>query len=305
MAQIYSRKDAESMTFHPNVATLGSQLVLMDTLDEPLVLPKDEERRFTYNPVQFVSTMTLLVCFHGRIELNIGLEPHELHAGDALFLKSGIIAEMTYMTPDVRFISVIVSEGFYIPIFTGVDISAIQRSLIHQPICRLPEASLQECEKIYRLMKAKALEESGLQFKDDIVKGHLQALLFTVYAIYDRQAHQHRDDERRFTRQQEIFSRFMELVQRDFRKERNIKYYADRLCITPTYLSRIVLQESGHPAGDHIDNFVITEAKQLVRSRQYTILQVSEMLNFTCQSFFGRWFKKHTGYSPTEYQGMG
>ena len=29
------------------------------------------------------------------------------------------------------------------------------------------------------------------------------------------------------------------------------------------------------------------------------------MLNFTCQSFFGRWFKKHTGYSPSEYQQMG
>jgi AraC-like DNA-binding protein len=64
----------------------------------------------------------------------------------------------------------------------------------------------------------------------------------------------------------------------------------------------VVRAQSGHTASEHIDNFIITEAKQLIRSKQYTILQISEMLNFTCQSFFGRYFKKHTGFSPTAYQ---
>ena len=305
MQEIYSRKDAQLMSFHPNVATIGTQLILMDNLDKAVVMEQQEKDRFINNPLQFVSTMTLLVCFEGSIELNIGLTRHVMTAGDALFVKSGTIIELKDMPDDTLFCSIVVGESFYVPIFSGVDLSAIQRSLIHQPVCRLDETSLEVCEKIYRLMKSKVLTSDVLQFRNDIVKGHLQALLFTVYAVYEHRTHQLDDDERRYTRQQETFSRFLELVQRDFRKERNIKYYADKLCITPTYLSRIVLQESGRTAGDHIDSFVITEAKQLVRSRRYTILQISDMLNFTCQSFFGRWFKKHTGYSPTEYQGMG
>ena len=127
-----------------------------------------------------------------------------------------------------------------------------------------------------------------------------KVLLFNIYAVYlekDQLA------DIKPTRQQELFNRFMELLQRDYRNHRHINHYASELCVTPSYLSKVVLAQSGHTASEHIDNFIIAEAKQLIRSRQYTILQVSEMLKFTCQSVFGRYFKKHTGLTPKEFQG--
>ena len=94
----------------------------------------------------------------------------------------------------------------------------------------------------------------------------------------------------------------MEDVQKYYKHERNINFYADLLCITPKYLSKLIYKVSGYYAGDHIDHYVIAEAKQLVRSRNFSIMQISEMLNFTSQSYFGRYFKKATGYSPMQYQ---
>lgn len=81
-----------------------------------------------------------------------------------------------------------------------------------------------------------------------------------------------------------------------------MQFYADRLCLTPKYLSQVVHAVSGRHAGDWIRDYVILEAKALLKSGQYTIQQVSDMLNFANQSFFGVYFKKAVGCSPTVYK---
>jgi YesN/AraC family two-component response regulator len=84
--------------------------------------------------------------------------------------------------------------------------------------------------------------------------------------------------------------------------ERSIGFYADCLCITPKYLSQIVYKTSGRYAGEYIHEHVIIKAKILIKSHVYSIQQISEMLHFTSPSFFGRYFKKATGYTPLQYQ---
>lgn len=87
-----------------------------------------------------------------------------------------------------------------------------------------------------------------------------------------------------------------------YTKERSVSYYADRLCVTPKYLSQVIHKVSGRFAGDWITDFVILEAKALLKSRKYTIQQVSDKLNFANQSFFGKYFKENVGCSPSKYQ---
>ena len=154
-------------------------------------------------------------------------------------------------------------------------------------------------------MKSHVKVQDSSPFQLQIIQGYLHALFFHIYGYYLQLSNQLEEKQAtKASRQQELFNRFMEILQRDFRSEHNIKYYADQLCVTPRYLSRIINEVSGLFASDHIDNFLITEAKQLIRSRQYTILQISEMLHFTSQSFFGRYFKNHTGYTPIQYQNL-
>ena len=300
MKQIYQQVTAaEIMATRPTVASLDKSLHLMDNINEEVVMDESERQRFLNKPIQYVSTMSLMVCLKGVAKVNIGLLPYELHAYDSLFLKSGVICEVTEMDPETTFFSVTLDESFYYPIFSHMDLSVLQRALMSQPVCNLGKERADECLAAYEQIKKRLLEGQKDALHHDILKGYLQVLLFNVYAVYLQQDH---PAEQRLTRQQELFNRFMELLQRDYRKERNIKYYADCLCVTPTYLSRVVLSQSGHTASEHIDNFVLAEAKQLIRSRQYTILQVSEMLNFTSPSFFGRYFKQHTGCTPLAFQ---
>jgi AraC-like DNA-binding protein len=78
--------------------------------------------------------------------------------------------------------------------------------------------------------------------------------------------------------------------------------YADQLYLTPKYFSKVIKDNSGASASEWIDNYVILEAKALLKSTNMTILQISDELNFPSQSFFGKYFKRVVGVSPKEYR---
>jgi AraC family transcriptional activator of pobA len=102
--------------------------------------------------------------------------------------------------------------------------------------------------------------------------------------------------------QNPIFEKFKEILARDFIKERSVAYYADNLNVTRKYLSEVIKKNSGKTAGDWIDDFIVLEAKVLLQNKTLTINQISEMLNFSNQSVFGKFFKNSTGFSPLEYR---
>jgi len=96
--------------------------------------------------------------------------------------------------------------------------------------------------------------------------------------------------------------KFIELLVRYGEKEHNPAFYADKLCISVQYLSLILKEISGKTAGGWIARYVITRAKVMLRKPENSIQQVAESLNFSDQSSFGKFFKKHTGSSPKRYK---
>ena len=98
---------------------------------------------------------------------------------------------------------------------------------------------------------------------------------------------------------------FIRLVQENFRRERQLQFYADKLCITPRYLSRVVKESTASSAAEWIERYVILEARALLKSTNMTIQQISDYLNFPSQTFFGKYFKRRMGISPKEYRRIG
>lgn len=95
---------------------------------------------------------------------------------------------------------------------------------------------------------------------------------------------------------------FLKLVLTYYMKERTVEYYAQRLYISPKYLSMLVRNATGRSASRWIDHFVIIEAKNQLRFSGKNIQQVAMALNFPNQSSFGKYFKHQTGISPTAFQ---
>ena len=96
--------------------------------------------------------------------------------------------------------------------------------------------------------------------------------------------------------------RFIALVIESFREQRSVDYYADKLCVTTRHLSKTIQQTVGYTAKEWIDDYVILELKVTLHSTALSIQEIANQFNFPDQSYLGRYFKHHTGMSPTAYR---
>ncbi len=135
-------------------------------------------------------------------------------------------------------------------------------------------------------------------FRKEITQGLLLALFYGIYNIYQGHAVQERIPKSR----EGCFERLSRAVSESYKEERSVSYYADKMFLTAKHLSTVVKEISGKTAGEWIDSLVVLEAKALLKSSELSIQEIADELHFANQSFFGKYFKHHTGMSPKEYR---
>ena len=298
----YTVVTAEDLEKHPCTAAIGKMLLLNDTFDEDINWADPKTKTFVKKSIKLSSTMIIFLCLDGELWIKHGGQEVCVKKNDVLFVRSGVLSEVMRFHKDLKFALIIMDEKFYFPMFTGFDISNLQTNLTTKIACSLNENDMQECVSLYKMMKSRIKNHRYDSLQKETIRGYLQAITFIVYSNYVKRDEYEKKKAIAQTRQQEIYGQFMKQLQENYTQERKIAWYADKLCVTPRYLSRVIHDISGHFASEHIDLFVIAEAKHLLRSKKYTVLQVSEMLNFTSQSLFSRFFKNMTSFSPRDYQ---
>lgn len=180
---------------------------------------------------------------------------------------------------------------------------SLQRRLYTPPLHHLTPEAMEEAITIYRLMKAKIAEVDN-PFRKGALLGYTQVLTYNSYRDLLSTESANGKQKNKSDRQQELYTQFINELQKSYMNERSVSYYADALCVTPKYLSQIVHKVSGRFASEWITDLVILEAKALLKSHKYTVQQIADRLHFANQSFFGVYFKKAVGCSPTVYKEM-
>ena len=164
----------------------------------------------------------------------------------------------------------------------------------------VPPFEIEEFLAMYKIMKRKLYDPDYL-FKEDVARAFLTTLecnIFNKFLHYK----QSKREQRSVSRKDEIFRNFVEEVKLHFKQERSVGYYADKLFVTPKYLSTVIHEVSGRYATEFITAFVINECKALLHSEHTSIKEVCNEMNFPNQSFFAKYFKQHTGMTPREYK---
>ena len=140
-------------------------------------------------------------------------------------------------------------------------------------------------------------------FTFDIVSGLIAATIYKVGDIMYHYLAEHPEGQNNsHNRAEEYFKQFTHLLGEHFREERSVGFYARQLCITPKYLTTLIKRISGQSVSEWIDNYVILEAKTLLKYSTMSIQEIAYYLNFPNQSFFGSYFKRNTGMSPSQYK---
>lgn len=152
-----------------------------------------------------------------------------------------------------------------------------------------------------RLVEQESREPEG-RFTDELTGRLISALVYKTGNLLDRYLALHEEPRPRPDRSEEYFQRFIRLLGEHFRRERSVGFYARELCITPKYLTTLIRRVSGKSVSEWIDIYVVLEAKALLRFSNRSVQEVAYALNFPNQSFFGSYFKRITGMSPSEFR---
>ncbi|MDO5762167.1 MAG: helix-turn-helix domain-containing protein, partial [Bacteroidales bacterium] len=182
------------------------------------------------------------------------------------------------------------------------DIIEHVNHLKENPVHTLSEDDINENIMIYREIKKK-LSLTDYPFKEVVAKSYIQIMLCNYFHRYAN-SNERTSEKQPHSRREELFVKFIKMVKEHYLTDRAITFYADKLCVSPKYLSSIVHQVSGKYATEWINQYVILEAKSMLRMEAVAIKDVSNHLNFANQSFFAKFFKQHTGYTPKEYKAL-
>ena len=136
-------------------------------------------------------------------------------------------------------------------------------------------------------------------FRKEVIQHLLAGLLYNIEYIAKNKG---QSESSPLTHQNDIFQRFISLVNTYSKTERNVSFYADKLCLTPRYLNTVIRQASQQTVMDWINQSIILEAKVLLKHSNRLVYQISDELNFPNPSFFSKFFKRMTGITPQEYQ---
>lgn len=245
--------------------------------------------------------MTMALCLEGEAELGIGVKKYTLRKNSLIRLSPNEYVRLISTSKSVRIMAI----GFNLEIMESIvpKLAGFLPILIHNPIEAVTQLSDSAFEHVreYMLMIGRKIDAPHSTWKRLKVTSLIQSLICEVmeqhYTTIDGQEKPH-------TRKEELISRFILEVLQNFRNERSVAYYADKLCVSPKHLSSVSKEITQHTAGTLIDLYVIMEAKTMLAETSLTVQEISNRLNFANQSFFGKYFKHLTGYSPSDFRKM-
>lgn len=241
----------------------------------------------------------------GHFHIDFNLKTFEVHEGSLLVTVPGNIIRVGQLAEDrlagIELVYVVLSKQFISGLqldFNKVFQDSVQ--MLENPCIALNEEQLALAESYFLL--ARQVVQSSLSNKRNIIGGLLSSLSYMTEDIWTGKLVERQPLADSGARAALTYERFMKLVTEYHNQERGMQFYADKLCLTPKYLSKIVKEASGRSGPEWIDAFVILEAKNLLRYSDESIKEIAYKLNFPSASVFNKFFKANTGIVPSDYR---
>lgn len=280
-------------------AQVPGKVVLMDNLDDCVF---DEDAPRPTFPIR--TTMSLcILCLAGQIDLDIDLKQYSLTECHVALVVPGSFLQLREARPDTKCVCVAMAPDFIRIIGDVKTNMSFGKHIKECPVCRFSSREMDEYISLYKLLKCKLLQDD-YPYKEEVASSFLRIMQCNVKHYLSIQQGDICEKRAPTGRREELFVKFMSFVEANYLLHRNVVFYADRLCVSPKYLSTVIHAVSGRSAVEWINQYVVLEAKTLLRSGNMSVKDVSNRLNFANQSFFAKFFKQHTGYTPKEYKSL-
>ena len=268
-------------------------------IDNDLILFEDITKVPLPNSPSRMKSLFLALCTSGNAQYTVDTKMHKVSAGDVIIISEEQVVGDYMLSRDCKGIALIMSYDFFQNIVSGVhELSALFLFARTHPVFHLDDNQTKALENDIEHIKEKIID-TGHRFRRELVMTMLKALVIDMSNIIYR-FQQVREAGQ--TRAEVIFRDFIQTVEKNYRTERRVSWYAQQLCITSKYLSETVRTVSRRTPSDWIDSYVTRELRVMLRNSTMSIKQIADELNFANQSFMGKYFKEHVGMSPSQFR---
>lgn len=270
-----------------------------DYIDDDLILFEDITKVQLPESSSRMKSLLFALCTSGKARYTVDTKEHEVSEGDVIIIGEGQVVGDYRLSNDCKGIAIILSYDFFQNIVSGIhELSALFLFARTHPVFHLDADQTKALESDILHIRQKVVDTSH-RFRRELVMTMLKALIIDMSNVIYR--FQQVGDENQ-TRAEVIFRTFIQAVEKNYRTERRVGWYAKHLCITSKYLSETVRTVSRRTPSEWIDSYVTRELRVMLKNSTMSIKQIADEMNFANQSFMGKYFKEHVGMSPSQFR---
>lgn len=271
----------------------------IDSIDTDFAIFDNINNIPLFNYPSIIETTVFALCLEGNCKITVNLTEYDICPNDMILLIPNQIVMLCEKSENVSGLFIVVSKNFINEILPNMeDMLSVFLYAKESPKTTLKPDEI-KCLTEYHTFLRNRVKVTDNIYRKDITRILLKSLFYEIANITQKKIP---EKAIRKSRKTEVFESFLKTIVIHYKQHRSVTFYADKLYLTPKYLSCVIKEISGKSAGEWIDEQVILAAKALLKSSNMTIQEISVELNFANQSFFGKYFKQHTGISPKTYR---
>ena len=243
-----------------------------------------------------IQKVTQIVITAGQLSCLVDFRMWSLKAPAVALFLPGQVVESIDLDENFAGFSFVINQSFTDSL--NLPVSLQERLFIKdKQFYSVSEEVIDALSTVYRQV-LRLMNQPDNPYREEIIRhlfsAHYYGLGYYIHGLQSQPA--------TMTTQQEKCEKFLSLVAENFKTQRDIGFYANKLGVTSKYLSTMLKQETGMTALDWIEKHVVLYAKSCLSSTSKTIQEISDELDFPSQSVFGKYFKRVEGMSPKAYR---
>ena len=252
---------------------------------------------------RLIGCRIMLLVFSGQCEAEVNGKEVSLERCDFLDILEGTSFGLLSCSADLDFYCVITSREFMMEVLQNIvpgpkDYFSL---LLGNPVLRLSSNATSKLFKQLHLVDD-MLSDMNHNYRSEMVRTYFKGFILEFGNLLIIEQHMTALEIHTMAKKDSLMANFMELVWKNFRERREVSFYAKELCISTKHLSRVVKSCTGKTPHEVIDAEVLGLAIQLLKNEDILVQQVADILHFTDQAAFSKFFRKYVRMSPTEYR---
>lgn len=274
---------------------LNQDIIFSDNLDELL-------QRFSNEN----DCSLIIYCTEGKLQIEINEQQYLIRPHDLLLCRPDLIIGNYMRSPDMKCGAVAVRKHalddiFYLCVREDTKWWEKSNYILQHPVIHLDERQ-QELSQLFNRLFQLYREDTRSGLSENIRRIFAQAAIYELLYWLEESIEQTPETEHKQGRQEILFRDFARLLQENKGRQREVRWYADRLAVTPKYLSVVCNTVTGKSAQVVINDLTVQEIKRMLLQTDMSVKEICVQLDFVSLSFFCKYVKQHLGMTAHQYR---